>query len=88
MTTTVNTHEAKTHLSRLLTEVEAGGEVVIARAGKPIARLVCVAEPRFVRELGTGHLYGHLNPGWDEPTLSDAEIAEWENGPLLSEDDS
>lgn len=36
----VNIHEAKTHLSRLLAEVEKGGEVVIGRAGKPVARLV------------------------------------------------
>ena len=39
MSTTVNVHEAKTHLSRLLEAVEAGEDVVIARAGKPIARL-------------------------------------------------
>jgi prevent-host-death family protein len=38
--TTVNIHDAKTNLSRLLEEVAAGAEVVIARAGKPIARLV------------------------------------------------
>ncbi len=38
--TTVNIHEAKTHLSRLLETVEAGGVVTIARAGKPIADLV------------------------------------------------
>ena len=38
---TVNIHEAKTHLSQLLAEVEKGaGDIVIARAGKPIARLV------------------------------------------------
>jgi prevent-host-death family protein len=36
----VNIHEAKTHLSRLLERVEAGEEVVIGRAGKPVARLV------------------------------------------------
>jgi len=36
----VNVHEAKTGLSRLLEEVEAGGRVVIARAGKPVAVLV------------------------------------------------
>ena len=49
MATTVNVHEAKTHLSRLLEAVEAGEDVVIARAGKPIARLVPVGvrtEPR------------------------------------------
>ncbi len=37
---TVNVHEAKTHLSRLLEEVEHGGEITIARAGVPCARLV------------------------------------------------
>ena len=39
----VSVHEAKTHLSRLLQRVEAGEEVVIARAGEPVARLVPVA---------------------------------------------
>ena len=36
----VNVHAAKTHLSRLLEEVEAGEEIVLARAGRPVARLV------------------------------------------------
>jgi len=46
--TVVNVHEAKTHLSRLLERVARGEEVVIARAGTPVARLVPVAadEPR------------------------------------------
>lgn len=39
----VSVHEAKTHLSRLLRRVAAGEEVVIARAGTPVARLVPVA---------------------------------------------
>lgn len=39
---TVNIGEAKTHLSRLLTEAAAGADIVIARAGRPIARLVPV----------------------------------------------
>lgn len=43
---TVNVHEAKTTLSALLAEVEQGGEVVIARNGVPVARLVAVAEER------------------------------------------
>ena len=43
----VNVHEAKTHLSKLLERVEAGEEVVIARNGHPVARLVPVlVEPR------------------------------------------
>ena len=40
MAKTVNVHEAKTTFSRLLRRVEAGEEVVIGRAGKPVARLV------------------------------------------------
>ncbi len=39
---TVNVHEAKTNLSRLLAQVESGEEVVIARSGTPVARLVGV----------------------------------------------
>lgn len=41
----VNVHEAKTHLSRLLEAVERGEDVTIARAGKPVARLVPAARP-------------------------------------------
>jgi prevent-host-death family protein len=41
---TVNVHDAKTHLSRLLARVEAGERILIARAGKPIAALVPVDE--------------------------------------------
>ncbi|WP_432565301.1 type II toxin-antitoxin system Phd/YefM family antitoxin [Kineococcus sp. SYSU DK003] len=52
MTQTVNVHEAKTHLSRLLEAVEQGEDVVIARSGKPVARLV-PARPRGVRQPGT-----------------------------------
>jgi prevent-host-death family protein len=43
---TVNIHEAKTHLSRLLEAVENGEEVVIARAGKPVATLIAYKPPR------------------------------------------
>ena len=43
---TVNIHEAKTHLSRLLEAVENGEEIVIARAGEPIATLSAYKPPR------------------------------------------
>lgn len=43
---TVNVHEAKTRLSRLLERVQAGEEVIIARAGHPVARLVAFGTPR------------------------------------------
>ena len=49
---TVNTHQAKTHLSRLLKRVAAGEEIVIARAGKPVARLVPLKDAGTPRELG------------------------------------
>ena len=42
-----NIHEAKTHLSRLIAAAEAGEEVVISRAGKPVVRLVAV-EPAAI----------------------------------------
>lgn len=41
----VNVHEAKTHFSRLLQRVAAGEEIVIARAGQPVARLVPIERP-------------------------------------------
>lgn len=46
---TVNVHEAKTQLSRLLAQAEAGEEVVIARRGEPVARLVA-CKPKGVRQ--------------------------------------
>jgi prevent-host-death family protein len=49
----VNIHEAKTHLSKLLERVALGEEVIIAKAGKPVARLVAVKQKRAPRPLGT-----------------------------------
>jgi prevent-host-death family protein len=53
LTKTVNIHEAKTHLSRLLEQVRLGEEVIIAKAGKPVARLVAVSEKPKRRVPGT-----------------------------------
>jgi prevent-host-death family protein len=52
VTITVNIHAAKTQLSRLLEQVEDGEEIVIARAGKPIARIVPLVTSRPKRKLG------------------------------------
>jgi prevent-host-death family protein len=43
--TTVNVHEAKTHLSRLLDRVQRGERITIAKAGRPVAVLAPIAEP-------------------------------------------
>lgn len=43
MSTVVNVHDAKTHLSRLIDRAAAGEEIVVARAGRPVARLVALA---------------------------------------------
>ncbi|MGH8471188.1 MAG: type II toxin-antitoxin system Phd/YefM family antitoxin [Gammaproteobacteria bacterium] len=43
---TVNIHEAKTQLSRLLEAAARGEEIIIAKAGKPIARLVPIEKPK------------------------------------------
>lgn len=52
---TVNIHEAKTNFSRFVEQAEAGEEIVIARAGKPVARLVALATAaQSPRKLGLG----------------------------------
>ncbi|BCK87615.1 hypothetical protein MIZ01_1406 [Sideroxyarcus emersonii] len=51
---TVNIHEAKTQFSRIVEQAEAGEEIVIARAGKPVARLVSLASAPKSRKLGLG----------------------------------
>lgn len=50
----VNIHEAKTHLSRFVDQVENGESIVIARAGKPVARLVPLELSKPPRKLGLG----------------------------------
>ncbi len=52
MQTRFNIHEAKTRLSQIIEQVESGGEAVIARAGKPIVRLVLVEDQPPRRVLG------------------------------------
>jgi prevent-host-death family protein len=69
--TDVNIHEAKTHLSRLLAEVEAGGEVTICRAGKPIARVVPIPKAKGKRPLGIDKGRAFLNPDFFDPLPPD-----------------
>ena len=73
----VNVHEAKTKLSQLLAEVEGGREVIVARNGKPVARLVPLADP-VKKAFRLGSLKGQIwmSPDFDAP-LSDEELKAW-----------
>ncbi|HEX4172540.1 MAG TPA: type II toxin-antitoxin system prevent-host-death family antitoxin [Acetobacteraceae bacterium] len=74
---TVNVHAAKSQLSRLLDAAAAGEEVVIARAGKPIARLVPVEQKKEPRKLGALAGKLHVPDDFDDP-LPDEIIADFE----------
>lgn len=62
----VNIHAAKTHLSRLVERVEAGEEVVIARAGRPVARLVPFRERTQARTPGLWRGRVRVSPDFDQ----------------------
>lgn len=72
-----NVHEAKTHLSRLLAQVEAGEEVVISRAGRPVARLVPYAERRAARR--PGRWAGRVRIAADFDDTPDALLDDFES---------
>ena len=63
----VNIHEAKTHLSRLLQNVTGGEEVIIAKAGKHMARLVPCEMPKAKRVPGRGRGKGSIADDFDAP---------------------
>ena len=73
----MNIHEAKTHFSKLIEEVERGEEIVIARAGKPVAKLVPVEADPPPRKLGflKGQIW--ISEDFDDPLPWD----EWLNDP-------
>lgn len=63
----VNIHQAKTHLSRLVERVEAGEEITLARAGRPVARLVPYRAQRQRRRLGVWKDRVRISPDFDAP---------------------
>ena len=76
MTQIVNVHEAKIHLSRLLAQVEAGEEVVIARNGKPVAQLVrCKPPARRQPDVLKGKIV--IPDSFFDP-LPEEELSYWE----------
>jgi prevent-host-death family protein len=73
MSERVNVYEAKTHLSQLLDRAAAGEEIVIARAGRPVARLVALAESSGHRAPGGWRGKVSMAADFDElPTELDA----------------
>jgi prevent-host-death family protein len=66
MAEVVNIHAAKTHLSRLVERAEAGEEITIARAGRPVARLVPIAQ-RGPRRPGLWKGRVTISPDFDAP---------------------
>jgi prevent-host-death family protein len=78
---TVNVHEAKTHLSRLLERIERGDDVIIARAGRPVARLVPYAPPVSRRVLGQAA--GTITVTADFDELPDDLARAFDEGPVF-----
>jgi prevent-host-death family protein len=75
----INIHEAKTHLSRLVDQVAAGGEIIIAKAGKPMARLTSFAGASRPKHLGL--LKGKVVvPDDFNAPLDEATLATFEGG--------
>ncbi len=82
---TVNIHEAKTHLSRLLEGVGQGESFIIAKAGKPVAKVVPIFEKPPQR---IGFLEGQFKVPDDFDTMFAEEIrAMFEDGPLFPDED-
>ncbi len=82
----VNMHEAKTHLSRFVEQAAAGEEIIIAKAGKPVAKLVPLGTASARRTLGM--FKGKLNvpDDFDSP-LPDEAIGLFQHGPIESPTD-
>ena len=80
----MNVYEAKSQFSKLLEQVEGGDEIVIARNGKPVARLVPLQRSAAPRELGSMRGKIWMAPDFDEP---DEELIDlMENGPIFSDE--
>ena len=73
----VNVHEAKTHFSKLLERAHTGQEIILAKAGKPYARLMPLAPAASKRQPGRLSALALIGSEFFEP-LPEAELAAWE----------
>jgi prevent-host-death family protein len=74
----VNIHEAKTHLSRLLERVAMGEEVIIAKAGKPVAKLIPVEGTRRKFQFGSAKGEFVVPDDFNDPLPKEIEDLFWE----------
>ena len=82
----VNVHQAKTHLSRLIDEAHAGETIVLAKAGKPWARLMPLEPPAPQRIPGRLRSRGPLSqPDLLLEPMDSSELESWDSGALLPE---
>jgi len=75
----VNIHAAKTHLSRLVDQAAAGKEIIIARAGRPVARLVALENPPKPKKFGLLEGKFRVPADFDEP-LDPSVLAGFDGG--------
>jgi prevent-host-death family protein len=73
----VNIHDAKTHLSKLLARVSLGEEIVIAKAGRPIAKLVPIARKGRDRKPGSAEGDFVVPEDFNDPLPKDVEDSFW-----------
>ena len=71
MPTIVNVHEAKTHFSKLLQRVRQGEEIIVAKAGKPVAKLLPIAQGAARRVPGSARGKLVVAPDFDAPLPDD-----------------
>lgn len=71
---TVNIHQAKTHLSRLIDRVAGGGSFIIAKAGKPIAKLVPLGAAEPPKPVRLGFMAGQLRVPDDFDRMGEDEV--------------
>jgi prevent-host-death family protein len=73
----INIHDAKTHLSKLIERAAGGEEIIIARAGKPVACLTAIKPAKQGRRFGAMKGKATVEEGFFEP-LPEDELAAWE----------
>ena len=74
-----NIHDAKTNLSRIIQRVEHGEEIIISRAGRPVAKVIPLTGK--VQRSGRGSLRGNLvlAPDWDSDAVNESIAADFGN---------